>query len=169
MFGVEVNCQNNSNKRKAVLAGVVSTVMRFYLTVIAVTASSSMANIRFVPVLAVQMFSVVGSVESRTCQHSAFSKFRLVLLRIVHSLRYHDWVATFSYRHLWSREQVNSKQTLLCRAAVAIKVQLAFDGCATVEGRRLAVEQCTKPIPKPLRMNRDEVHPSRKRSTIYCR
>jgi hypothetical protein len=39
MFGVEVNCQNNSNKRKAVLVGVMPTVLRFYLTQIAVTAS----------------------------------------------------------------------------------------------------------------------------------
>jgi hypothetical protein len=48
MFGVEVNCQNNSNKRKAVLADVVSTVLRFYLAQIAVTALWSMVNIRFV-------------------------------------------------------------------------------------------------------------------------
>jgi hypothetical protein len=39
MFGVEVNCQNNSNIRKAVLVDVLSTVLRFYLAQIAVTAS----------------------------------------------------------------------------------------------------------------------------------
>ena len=60
MFGVEVNCQNNSNKRKAVLAGVVSTVLRFYHTVIAVTASPPMVNIRFVSVIAVRIVSIVG-------------------------------------------------------------------------------------------------------------
>jgi len=69
MFGVEVNCQNNSTKRKAVLADVVSTVLRFYLTQIAVTASSlSIVNIRFV--LAIQMVVIVRPVESGIRQHS---------------------------------------------------------------------------------------------------
>jgi len=59
MFGVEVNCQNNSNKRKAVLAGVVSTVLRFYHTVIALTASSSMVNICVVFAIAGRIVTIV--------------------------------------------------------------------------------------------------------------
>jgi hypothetical protein len=58
----------------------------------------------------------------------------IVLTLVKSSLEIQNWEGQPSFhRHLWSRVQVNSKQTLLGRAAVAIKVQLAFGGCVTVE------------------------------------
>jgi hypothetical protein len=113
------------------------------------------------PVLAVRIAPVVRSVDFNIRQHSAFSSsdWSCVCESIPRGAQLGRNFFLIVICGVESRSTVNKRS--FERAAVAIKVQLAFDGCSTVEAGDWRWELCTKPIPELSRINRDEVHPSR--------